>query len=76
MDGKIITEFPVKLSDLSRCKPVYEELDGWDEDITGVRNFEDLPENAKKYIYKIEELCGVKVSMVGVGPNREQNIIR
>jgi len=76
LDGKIITEFPVKLSDLSRCKPVYEELDGWDEDITGVRNFEDLPENAKKYIYKIEELCGVKVSMVGVGPNREQNIIR
>ena len=64
------------LEDLAKCEPVYEELDGWHEDITKVEKFEDLPENAKKYIARIEELIGVNVDLVSVGPNRTQTIIR
>ena len=64
------------IRDRAKCEPVYEELDGWHEDITNVEKFEDLPENAKKYIARIEELVGVNVDMVSVGPNRAQTIIR
>jgi len=49
---------------------------GWDEDITTVRNFADLPQAAQNYIIRIEELCGVKVWMIGIGPGRDQNIIK
>lgn len=73
---EIITDFPASLTDLAKCEPVYETLPGWDEDITGVRSFDALPENVKNYVKRIEELCGAKVIMVGVGPNREQNILR
>lgn len=73
---EIITEFPASLTELAKCEPVYETLPGWNEDITGVRTFDALPENVKNYVKRIEELCGAKVIMVGVGPNREQNILR
>lgn len=76
MGDEIINNFPASLEDLAKCEPVYEELDGWNEDITKVENFDDLPENAKKYIARIEELIGVNVDLVSVGPNRTQTIIR
>lgn len=76
MGDKIINNFPASLEDLAKCEPVYEELDGWHEDITKVENFDDLPENAKKYIARIEELIGVNIDLVSVGPNRTQTIIR
>ena len=76
MGDKIIKDFPASLEDLAKCEPVYEELEGWTEDITSVERFEDLPENAKKYVAKIEELVGVSVDMVSVGPNRAQTIVR
>ena len=76
MGDKIVNNFPASLQDLAKCEPVYEELDGWHEDITKVEKFEDLPENAKKYIARIEELIGVNVDLVSVGPNRTQTIIR
>ena len=76
MGDKIVNNFPASLEDLAKCEPVYEELDGWHEDITKVEKFEDLPENAKKYIARIEELIGVNVDLVSVGPNRAQTIIR
>lgn len=76
MGDKIINNFPASLEDLAKCEPVYEELDGWNEDITKVENFDDLPENAKKYIARIEELIGVSIDLVSVGPNRTQTIIR
>ena len=74
--SKIIKDFPASLEDLAKCEPIYEELEGWTEDITTVEKFEDLPENAKKYVAKIEELVGVSVDMVSVGPNRAQTIVR
>ena len=76
MGDKIVNNFPASLEDLAKCEPVYEELDGWNEDLTNIEKFEDLPENAKKYIARIEELVGVNVDLVSVGPNRTQTIIR
>ena len=76
MGDKIINNFPASLEDLAKCEPVYEELDGWNEDLTSIEKFEDLPENAKKYIARIEELIGVNIDLVSVGPNRAQTIIR
>lgn len=76
MGDEIIHNFPASLEDLAKCEPVYEELDGWNEDITNVERYEDLPENAKKYISRIEELIDVNIDLVSVGPNRNQTIIR
>ncbi|WP_434797868.1 adenylosuccinate synthase [Terrisporobacter vanillatitrophus] len=76
MGDEIINNFPASLEDLAKCEPVYEELDGWHEDITKVENFDDLPENAKKYVARIEELINVNIDLVSVGPNRTQTIIR
>lgn len=76
MGDKIVNNFPASLEDLAKCEPVYEELDGWNEDLTNIEKFEDLPENAKKYIARIEELIDVNIDLVSVGPNRTQTIIR
>ena len=76
MGDKIINNFPASLEDLAKCEPVYEELDGWNEDLTNIEKFEDLPENAKKYIARIEELIDVNIDLVSVCPNRTQTIIR
>ena len=76
MGDKIINNFPASLEDLAKCEPVYEELDGWNEDLTNIEKFEDLPENAKKYIARIEELIDVNIDLVSEGPNRTQTIIR
>lgn len=74
LDGQLIKHFPASLEDLERCKPVYEEMEGWGN-IDHIRSYDQLPESVKKYIARIEELCECKVSMIGVGPNRDQNIL-
>ncbi len=74
LDGKIISEFPADLNDLSRCVPVYEEFEGFHGDISNIKKYEDLPENAKKYLEAIERECGCKISAIGVGPERTQSI--
>lgn len=75
LDGKIIDTPPSTISKLARCKPVYIELDGWSEDISGIKSYDELPENAKNYIRKIEEVTEVPVGVVSVGPDRTQTII-
>ncbi len=75
LDGEVINHVPANIKDYERCQPVYIEVDGWKEDITGVTSFEELPVNAQKYIQKIEELVGVKVKMFSVGPDRKQTIL-
>ncbi len=70
LDGKIINFFPSSEDDLKKCKPVYEELEGWTEDITSVREFDKLPLSAQKFVKRIEELSGVPVSIISVGPER------
>lgn len=75
LDGKKIDTPPSTISKLSRCKPVYVELPGWKEDISGMTSYEELPDNAKNYIKKIEEITEVPVGVVSVGPDRQQTII-
>lgn len=75
LDGKIISEFPATLKELSKCKPVYEEMPGWKEDITSVNEYNDLPVNAKNYLARISELSGVPIAIIGVGPGRKQTLV-
>lgn len=74
--GEVLDEFPVQLEKLSACKPVYENLPGWKEDISAVRDFDKLPENARNYIKRIEELIDVPVKIIGTGPEREEAILK
>ena len=74
VDGEIYEFMPADTEMLYRAKPVYEELPGWDEDITQVKCYDDLPENCKKYLKRIEEIVGCPISVVSVGPDRSQNI--
>lgn len=75
LDGKVTTDFPTT-RDLERCKPVYEVLDGWNCDIRGIRTYEELPENCKKYIEFVEKQIGYPITMVSNGPKREDIIMR
>lgn len=75
LDGKEIDYYPASLKELDRCEPVYEELPGWDEDITGVKKFEDLPVNAQNYLKRVSELSEVPLATVSVGADRIQTII-
>lgn len=72
IDGKEVTEYPATLAELEKAEPVFIELPGWDEDITGVKTLEELPENALNYLREIERLSGVKISIFSVGPDRTQ----
>ena len=76
LDGKAIDYVPSTISQLERVEAEYIEMDGWSEDITAIKSYDELPANAKAYIAKLEELTGVEVAVVSVGPDREQTIIR
>ena len=76
IDGVRHDEMPVNQSDFHHAVPVYEELDGWWEDISECRTFEDLPKNAQQYVLRVEELIGARVSAIGVGPSRDATISR
>ena len=76
IDGKRTHEMPMTQSDLARAEPIYEELPGWWEDISDARTFDDLPAKARDYVLRLEELAGAQVSCIGVGPGREQTIVR
>ncbi len=75
-DGDRVDHFPAEfgVESLAQWKPIYESLPGWDEDITGVRRREDLPQAAQAYVSYVEESVGVRVTFIGVGPGREQAI--
>jgi len=73
-EGKVIDYVPASLEDLAKCEPIYEEFEGWDESIENARSYDELPENAKKYLKKIEEFTDTRISIVSVGPKRDQTI--
>jgi adenylosuccinate synthase len=75
LDGEMIDYIPANIKDYERCEPVYMEVDGWDEDITNVTSFKDLPKNAQNYLHTISELVGVEVAIFSVGPDRTQTIV-
>ena len=74
LNGKNVEGFPASLTNLEACEPVYETLPGWETDISGIRKYEELPENARKYVERIAEVTGVPLGIVSVGPNRSQTI--
>ena len=76
LDGKRITYFPSDVDDLARVVPIYETLPGWSEEIDGVTSYDDLPTNAKNYLERLSQVVGKPVSIVSVGPSREQTIVR
>ncbi len=73
-DGQTHENLQLGPGDLARCEPVYEELPAWEQDVRGVRTWEDLPRPARAYILRIEEQCGVPVRLASVGPERDQVI--
>lgn len=76
IDGQRVDEFPVSQSDFHHAKPIYEYLPGWTEDISQAREFSDLPANAQSYIEYLEQLSGSRISAIGVGPGREEIVVR
>ena len=74
-NGEEISHYPASLVELGQCEPVYEELPGWTEDITGCRTLEELPIEAQNYVRRVSELVGVKISTFSVGPDRNQTNI-
>jgi len=75
--GEILEEFPASLKVLAQCEPVYEELPGWTEDVTGMKTLDELPENARHYLERVSQLTGIPLSVFSVGPDRSQtNVIR
>lgn len=75
--GEIIEHYPASLKVLAECEAVYEELPGWNEDLSDVRKLEDLPENARRYVERVSELTGIPIAIFSVGRNREQtNLVK
>ena len=75
-DGTILKDFPVTLEELADCSPVYEEIEGYDGDLSQCKTYDELPEKCKAYISRLEELCGCPITIIGVGPGRDQVIFR
>lgn len=75
LDGQRITELPAALPDFERCRPIYETLPGWNEDLTAVRQWNDLPPQARQYVEFLSRQVGVPVKIVSVGPDRRQTIL-
>lgn len=75
VDGVRFDEIPMTQTDFHHAKPIYEYFDGWNESISDAKTLDDLPENARKYVHKLEELSGCRISAIGVGPDRDQTIV-
>jgi len=73
--GEVLTSFPSDVAILEKCQPIYEELDGWQESISGIRNFKKLPVGARNYMSRLEDLLSCPISLIAVGPDRRQIIL-
>ncbi|HJG80763.1 MAG TPA: adenylosuccinate synthase [Brevibacterium senegalense] len=76
VDGERCDDMPMTQTGFHHARPILEHFPGWQEDITGARTFDDLPANAKAYVEALENLSGCRISVIGVGPDREQSIVR
>jgi len=74
-ENKVITDYPYELTTLESAEPVYETFGGWSENISSIKNYDDLPENAKTYLKAIEDFIEVPITFISVGPERTENII-
>ena len=76
VDGRTLEELPATQTDLHHARPVLTELEGWSEDISGAREWDDLPPAAQRYVEALEDMSGARISVVGVGPGRDQSVVR
>ncbi len=76
IDGEEISGLPIIVDRFADCRPVYEELPGWQASTVGITRYEDLPANARDYLQRIEELAGIPIDIISTGPDREQTIIK
>jgi len=76
VNGQTITEFPSNIDILGKCEPVYEVMEGWNKPVSNIRQYSKLPVQARRYIKKLEEICGCPADIISVGPQREQTIMR
>ncbi|KZM71158.1 adenylosuccinate synthase [Nocardia terpenica] len=76
IDGERVEQMPTTQTEFHHAKPIYEEMPGWWEDISHARTFDDLPPNARAYVLRLEELSGARMSCIGVGPGRDETIVR
>jgi adenylosuccinate synthase len=74
-NGQVLKEFPYQGMVLARCQPIYEEMDGWIEDISGARTYDELPPQTRAYVTRLQELAGVPIDIISVGPEREETIL-
>ncbi|MBQ7477102.1 MAG: adenylosuccinate synthase [Selenomonadaceae bacterium] len=75
VDGKILNEIPASLKVLARVNPIYETFEGWKSDISQVKTYDELPDNAKKYLERMAEVTKIDLGIISVGPNRDQTIV-
>ncbi len=76
IDGEAIAGLPVLVDRLADCRPVYEDMPGWSDSTVGATDNSDLPDNAQKYLARIEELVEVPIDIISTGPDREQTIVK
>lgn len=76
IDGEPIAGVPVLVDRIADCRPVYEDMPGWDRSTVGITDYSELPENARSYLTRIEELVGIPLDIISTGPDREQTIIK
>ena len=74
LHGKIVHSLPASMSDLAACEPIYEEMEGWQSDTTGICSYDDLPLAAKNYLKRLEELIETPIAMISVSPQRGKTI--
>ena len=75
LDGERVEDFPGSSTILERCKPIYEDIPGWDSPTAGVTNVEDLPRGARVYVDRLEELAGRPIDIISTGPYRHETIV-
>lgn len=75
-DGSIVRDFPPTIEELAECRPIYEEIDGFEGDLSKCKTYDELPASCKRYIEKLEQICECPITMVGVGPSRDQSLER
>ena len=74
-NNEVITDYPFDQNILNTAEPIYQTFDGWTDDISTVKSFEDLPDNAQSYVKAIEDFIEVPITFISVGPERTENII-
>jgi adenylosuccinate synthase len=76
IDGTVVDTPPLLSQQFGDCVAVYEELPGWKESSVGATRYEELPENARRYLERLQELLGVPIDLISTGPDRRQTIVR